>query len=121
MTTQQFPITHHGAYAWLGLALGGRSASIDVGATDVEVRYGPWFHARFPLGAVGDVAPDTHRYLSRGVHGWRGRWLVNGAGTGLVRITLDPVQQARTLGVKVKLRELIVNVDDPAALIAALR
>ncbi|MEZ5251788.1 MAG: hypothetical protein R2713_22050, partial [Ilumatobacteraceae bacterium] len=80
----------------------------------------PWFHARFPRSTVREATADTHRYLSRGVHGWGGRWLVNGAGTGLVRIALDPVQQARTLGVKVKLRELIVNVDDPDALIGAL-
>lgn len=121
MTTTHFPITHHGAYRWLGLALGGSSAAVDVGETEVAVRYGPWFVARFPRSAVVDVARDERRFLSRGAHGWRGRWLVNGAGTGLVRVTLDPVQRARVTGVPAKLRELIVNVDDPEALIAALR
>lgn len=55
------------------------------------------------------------------MHGWCGTWLVNGAGTGLVRIVFEPVQRARTADVTVRLCELIVDVDDPPALIAALR
>ena len=69
---------------------------------------------------VADVMGDRRRVVSRGVHGWRGRWLVNGAGVGLVRLRLDPEQRARTLGLPVRLRELIVNVAEPDALIAAL-
>jgi hypothetical protein len=121
MTTQHFPIPHRGPYRLLGSALGARAAAVDVGADEVTVTYGPWFRARFPRSAFVDVAPDTRRTVSRGVHGWRGRWLVNGAGTGLVRITLDPPQRARTTGVSIRLRELTVNVEDPAALVAALR
>ena len=58
---------------------------------------------------------------SRGVHGWAGRWLVNGSGKGLVSLELKPEQRARVLGVPVRLRELIVSVEDPAALIRSLR
>lgn len=119
--TAHFPITHHGPYRWIGLAVGGRHAHLDVGETEVEVRYGPWFHARFPRSAIALVAPDDRRFLSRGVHGWRGRWLVNGAGTGLVRVVLDPLQHARSMGIPIRLSELIVNVDDPDALVAALQ
>jgi hypothetical protein len=121
MTPQHFPIPHRGPYRLLGVALGGGRAAVDVGDVLVVVTYGPWFRAEFPRSAVRSVERDDRRVVSRGVHGWRGRWLVNGAGTGLVRITLDPPQRARTTGIPVRLRELTVNVDDPAALIAALR
>lgn len=121
MSTQHFPITHRGPYRVLGAALGGGGAAVHVGDVLVVVTYGPWFHAEFPRSAVSAVERDDRRTVSRGVHGWRGRWLVNGAGTDLVRITLDPVQRARTTGIRVRLRELTVNVDDPDALIGALR
>ena len=55
-----------------------------------------------------------------GVHGWRGRWLVNGAATGLVAITVDPAVRAWAVGVPVKLRELTLSLEDPDALVGAL-
>lgn len=61
------------------------------------------------------------RIFSRGVHEWRGRWLVNGSGEGVLRIDLSPGQRARVVGVPVGLRELLVSVDDPPRLASALR
>jgi hypothetical protein len=58
--------------------------------------------------------------LTRGVHGWAGRWLVNGAGDGIVVLNLDPLQRGYVMGFPVKLRELRVSVDDPSALATAL-
>ncbi len=58
---------------------------------------------------------------SRGAHGWRGRWLVNGAGDGLVVIDISPPARARVTGVPVRLRELTVSVEDPDALAAELQ
>lgn len=58
--------------------------------------------------------------LTRGVHGWAGRWLVNGAGEGVLAIDLDPTQRARVAGFPVRLRQLLVSVEDPAALTRAL-
>ena len=55
-----------------------------------------------------------------GVHGWRGRWLVNGAANGLVAVEIDPPACARVLGVPVRLRYVRVSVQDPDALVAAL-
>jgi hypothetical protein len=118
MNTSRFPIAHHGAFAWLTV-LFARSASIVVD-DEVVVTYGPWFRSRFPRSAIASVARFDRRVLSRGVHGWNGRWLVNGAGSPLVAITLDPVQRGRVMWVPVRLRELIVNVDDPDALESSL-
>ena len=61
------------------------------------------------------------RALSVGVHGWRGRWLVNGASAPLVGIVLHDPVPARVLGFRIHLREVIVSVDDPDGLVAALR
>jgi hypothetical protein len=58
--------------------------------------------------------------LTRGVHGWAGRWLVNGAGDGILVISLNPWQRGYVIGFPVTLRELLVSVDDPSALAIAL-
>jgi hypothetical protein len=55
-----------------------------------------------------------------GVHGWRGAWLVNGAASGLVSITVDPPVRAWAVGVPVRLRQLTVSLEDPDAFRAAL-
>jgi hypothetical protein len=91
-------------------------------ATDgeVDVRMGWAFRARFPRSAIASARPSDLTTISRGVHGWGGRWLVNGSGKGLVVLELEPEQRARVMGVPVRLRELYVSVDDPEALIAAL-
>ncbi len=87
---------------------------------DVHVHMGWAFDTRFPRAAITAAQPYEGAPLSRGVHGWGGRWLVNGSAQGLVALTLEPEQRAKLLAVPVPLRELVVSVDDPAALIAAL-
>jgi hypothetical protein len=53
------------------------------------------------------------------VHGFRGRWLVNGSSKGVVELTIDPPVKAKIVGVSTTLRTLLVSVTDPEALIAA--
>jgi hypothetical protein len=45
---------------------------------------------------------------------------VNGSGSGIVVLELDPKQRAYVLGVPVGLRQLMVSAEDPSGLIAAL-
>jgi hypothetical protein len=54
------------------------------------------------------------------VHGFAGRWLVNGAGRGILKIELSPAQRAYVIGVPVRLRELLLSVNEVSALAAAL-
>lgn len=97
-------------------------AWVEVDAATVQVRMGWGFAADIPRSSVTDARLFEGRTpLSIGVHGWRGRWLVNGSRTGLVVIDIDPPIRARVCGVPVSLRELIVSVEDPEALVAALR
>jgi hypothetical protein len=86
----------------------------------LRVRMGYAFRADVPLVSVrsAERAPDSP--LSIGVHGWRGRWIVNGAASPMVAISIDPPARARMLGLPVSLRELRVSIDDPEALVAAL-
>ncbi len=79
------------------------------------------FRADVPLTSVVAVRLYTGLVTGIGVHGWRRRWLVNGAASGLVDVDIDPPARAYVLGVPVRLRTLRVSVVSPEELIAALR
>lgn len=93
---------------------------IEVDGDEIRVRMGWAFRSRFPKTAAVSIEEYGREPLSRGVHGWAGTWLVNGSGRGIVSITLEPSQRAYVTGVPVKLRNLLVSVEDPDSLIAAL-
>jgi hypothetical protein len=50
-----------------------------------------------------------------------GRGLVNGSAAGLVVLTIDPPAHARVLGIPVTVRELVVIVTEPDALVSELQ
>ena len=118
----RFPIAYNRPMGVLlgALGLGERGAWIDVGHGEIEVRMGWAFRARFPSSSIKTVARSDRRAISQGVHGRNGRWLVNGATRGLVRIDLAPDQTARVLGRRVTLSTLEVSMDDSEALLTAL-
>lgn len=103
------------------LGAGRKRSRVMVTDAEVMVVQGWAFRARFPRSSVVGVRRQAGSVLSRGAHGWSGRWLVNGAGDGLVVVTIDPTARARVTGVPVSLRELTVSVDDPDGLVAALQ
>ena len=114
----QAPVTYAFRYdRWCGWLLGllghGRRLSrITVTGAAIDVRMGLAFRASVPRGNVVQAAPYDGRVWGWGVHGWRGRWLVNGSSHGLVTLTIDPPTPARVLGIPVRLRQLIVSLDD---------
>jgi hypothetical protein len=93
---------------------------VEVGDGLLRVRMGWAFQLDAPLAAVRDARLDDRRVWAWGVHGWRGRWLVNGSSSGIVRIDVDPPGRARMLGIPVSVRDLSVSVADPDGLIAAI-
>jgi hypothetical protein len=119
---QRFSIRFDEWYRWLSTMLWLRPADsyVDVGDPDVVVRMGWAFQARFPRAAASAMRHRAHAPMSRGVHGFGGRWLVNGSGDNVVTIVLEPAQRARVLGISVRLHELLVSVDDPDELVARL-
>jgi hypothetical protein len=118
----RFPIRFDAAYRVLSAALllAPSDSFVDVEGDEVQVRMAWGFRARFPNSSVLSVTEYRQKPLSRGVHGWAGRWLVNGSGEGIVSIDLELHQRGYVLGFPVRLRNLLVSVEDPTGLMAAL-
>jgi len=120
--SMRFAITFDPWYRWLSTVLGlpPSSAYVQITGEQVEVRMGWAFRSRFRRSEVSSAGAVDIRPISRGVHGFGGRWLVNGAGRGILRIELSPAQRAYMMGLPVRLRELLVSVGDVSVLAAAL-
>jgi hypothetical protein len=97
-----------------------RWAYVAVDERRVRVRMSWAFRAKFDRGLVEAAEPAPKVRVTAGAHGWRGRWLVNGASAPLVAIRLKEPARAWVAGFPVRLREVVVSVADPDALIAAL-
>jgi hypothetical protein len=117
-----FPIRFDGAYRLVStlLLLPPSGAYVEVDGDEVHVRMSWAFRSVFSRRAVVSASEIQIRPLSRGVHGFRGRWLVNGSGRGIVSVELAPPQRAHVMGFPIRLRQLMVSVEDPAALAIAL-
>jgi hypothetical protein len=118
MAGTRFPIRFDRWYRWLSSAclLPPSAAYLEVEQREIVVHMGWAFHARFPVAAVRRTAALGKRPLSRGVHGFAGRWLVNGSGDGILVLDLDPPQRAVVAGFPIRLTQLLVSVLDPSAL-----
>jgi len=118
----RIPISFDRAFIPLAVSLrtGPKDTYVTVDGDQVNVHMGWAFHARFKRSQVARTAIDMNPVISRGAHGGRGRWLVNGAGPPLVEISLDPPARARVSLVPIRLRELVVSVEDADELIGAL-
>jgi hypothetical protein len=119
---QRIPILFDRWYAVLSTALGlfPSSSYLQVTSDVVHVRMGWAFRAAFPKGAIASTEIASQSVMSRGVHGFAGRWLVNGSGQGLVIINVNPVQRCHVLGLPLRLKQLIVSVAEPGALVSLL-
>jgi hypothetical protein len=122
-TASRFPIKFDTAYALFSTALliFPSASYVEIAEEKVSVRMGWAFQATFDRSRVTGASPFARTIaLTRGVHGWAGRWLVNGAGDGVIAIDLAPPQRAYVAGFPVRLRQLLVSVDHPSALASAL-
>lgn len=112
------------------LGAGPKVSRVTVSPSTVDVHMGWAFRATIPREAVASARPlngglsDLRGPLGlsvlRGVNYWRGTALVNGAGTGLVEITLDRPEWVRLGPFPVPMRRVIVSAEDPSGLVAAL-
>jgi len=102
------------------LGLGPKQSDIRIEDGNLYVAMGWGFRATIPLSSIKKAEPNHDRFYAAGVHGRRGRWLVNGSSKGMVELTIDPPVRAHVVGVPITLRTLWVSVTDPDALIAAV-
>ena len=118
MKRQRFQIRFDSWYELLSTALllPPSASYVEVTEERVEVRMGWAFSARFPKTAVARVEPLQNRPWSRGVHGFAGRWLVNGSGRDILVLGLHPAQRGFVMAIPVRLRELRVSVERPGEL-----
>lgn len=108
---------------WLlgGFGLGRRWSGIELSEAELRVRMGWGFTARIPRRSVASVERiERLRWIGWGVHGWGGRWLVNGSMKQLIAIQIEPRVGGRVLGVPVRLRTIYVSLVDPDQFIAAI-
>jgi hypothetical protein len=104
------------------LGIGPERSSVEVDREVVRVRMGWSFQAEIPRSAIRSITREKKPFgFGAGVHGWRGRWVVNGSNNGVVRLVLDPPPAARMLSiVTIKPRELFLSLENPTGFIASL-
>ncbi len=103
------------------LGMGRRRSQVVVGHDAVRVRMGWAFRADVPRSSIVWAERSEGRVLGWGVHGWRGRWLVNGSSHGLVGLEIDPPVPSRVVGFPGRLRELRLSVEQPDRFAEACR
>jgi hypothetical protein len=107
---------------------GRKAPRVAIGSSTVNIRMGWAFHATIPRQAIASARPLNRDELRgpfrisvlRGVNYWRGTALVNGAGTGLVEITLDPAKWVWLGPLRAPVRRLVVSAEDRSGLVAEL-
>ncbi len=118
---ERFAIRYGALRALLSvLGLGPRYSGLELDRDRLRVRMGWGFSATVARSQIRSARPSQGLVGGIGVHGWGGRWLVNGSVSGLVTLEIDPAARAWVIGVPVKLRSLRVSVEDPDALLRAL-
>jgi hypothetical protein len=118
---KRIPIRYSSPWRWLLplFLLPARLAYIRIDGNVVRVRMSWAFRTTFARADVIEVVP--HRPVVRvGAHGWRGRWLVNGAHSPIAVIRLARPVRGALIGFPLEVREILVSVDDRDALRAAL-
>jgi len=122
MIQQRFPIKFDKWYKTLSsvLFLFPSSSYVEVNGEEVRVQMGWAFRSCFAKAAIVSAAETHEKTFSRGVHGFAGRWLVNGSGQGILTINLTSNQRGYVMGFPVRLEQLMLSVENPVALIAAL-
>jgi hypothetical protein len=123
-TPTRFPIRYNPAARVLlgAIFIRPTGSFVEVSEREVSVRMGWGFRASFARSSVVRCSEGIKGILlGLGIHGFGGKWLVNGSLDGLVSLQLSPAQRAYVLGVPVKLRELQVSLVEPEALLNVLQ
>lgn len=103
------------------MGMGPARSGIKVTPDQLRVRMGWAFDATIPIRDIRHTERSVPPFiLGWGVHGWAGRWLVNGSRQGVVRIDIDPATQGKVIGISVRLATLLVSVVQPEKFLATV-
>jgi hypothetical protein len=102
------------------LGIGRRWSRVTVAGDHVVITMGWAFRVRVPVDRIVDASRAERPFIGWGVHGWGGRWLVNGSLRGLVTVEIDPPVRARVVMIPLRLRTVWVSLADPDAFLTAL-
>ena len=103
------------------LGLGPKRTRIVLTPHEVQVKAGSFrvTVSRDQIASVRECSPPW--WALAGVHtDFRGRWVVDGGGSRLVRLDLSPPARGRTAGVMVSIRRLDLGLEDNASFVTKL-
>jgi hypothetical protein len=118
-----FALRYSWAIRWLlsPIGLGPVHSGADVYHGFVRVRMGWAFHSDIPRASItaARIYPGVIRWTAGAHTNLKGRWLVNGAGSGIVELTIDPPSEGWTSGFPIHVRSLLIGLEDPDGFLEA--
>jgi hypothetical protein len=122
---RRFALSYDAPRADALLGIGRGASGVEVGADEIRVRMGWAFKLDIPRSSVRSAARSQARLRgTRGVHGWAGRFVVNGSADGLVELAIGPPcfleRRLSTLFRREKVSSLTLSLADPDGFLAAV-
>jgi hypothetical protein len=96
----QFAISYDSFFRVLATITGLGQGRVEIEGDRIDVRMGWAFRASIPRASV-QKAEQIDRIpplFGWGVHGWNGRWAVNGSQRGAVKLTVEPAATTNASG-----------------------
>lgn len=122
--TRRFALRYSRAVRWLlsPLCLGPAFSALDLSEASVRVHMGWAFDATVPRSSIRAARryPRTIRWTAGAHTDLHGSWLVNGAGSGIVELTVDPPAEGRSGGFRIRPVRILVTLEDPDGFLSAL-
>jgi hypothetical protein len=118
-----FALRYSWAIRWLlsPIGLGPAHSGADVYHGFVRVQMGWAFHSDVPRTSItaARIHPGVIRWTAGAHTNLKGRWLVNGAGSGIVELEIDPPAEGWTSGFPIHVRSLLIGLEDPDGFLRA--
>ena len=103
------------------LGVGPGRGYVIVTPDDLIVKMGWAFSGTVPRSRITSAEASTKpRGYGWGVHGWNGKWVINGSDSGIVKIDLSPATTMRTLIFPINPHVLYISLVSPKEFLEAV-